>query len=173
MPGNGRPSISQLRVSCVSPCVPSSIAWVTPRAKLSQPASASSSGRALITRSLDRRVGMPSFPPWFSRCCRMQAGEVPEDRQIDSCPAAEQLGATGRPLGNNGSGLKVVSRVLRRFLLALCVLVLGAWAALALLEAGSEAGPWRQTLAAAMAVIAVAVAIAVLVRGSRWRALAA
>jgi hypothetical protein len=69
--------------------------------------------------------------------------------------------------------LKVVSRVLRRVLLALCALGLGAWAAAALLEAGSEAGPWRQLLAVAMAVTTVAVGTAVLRRGPRWRALAA
>jgi hypothetical protein len=67
----------------------------------------------------------------------------------------------------------VASSVLRRVLFALCALGLGAWAGLALLEAGSDAGPWRQILAVTMAVLAVAVAIAVLLRGPGWRALAA
>jgi hypothetical protein len=63
--------------------------------------------------------------------------------------------------------------MLRRVLLVLCVLALGAWAALALLHAGGDAGPWRRILAAAMAAVAIAVATAVLLRGLDWRALTA
>jgi hypothetical protein len=67
----------------------------------------------------------------------------------------------------------VASSVLRRVLFALCGLGLGAWAAIALLEAGSEAGPWRQILAVAVAAVAIASTTMVLLRGPGWRALAA
>jgi hypothetical protein len=68
--------------------------------------------------------------------------------------------------------LRAALSVLRRVLLALCVLGLGAWAVLALLEAGSKAGLWRQILAAAMAAATVVGTAVVLVRGPGWRALA-
>lgn len=64
-------------------------------------------------------------------------------------------------------------RTLRRVLLALCLLGLGAWAATALLLAGSDAGLWRRALAAVMGVVAVAGTTAVLVRGPGWRTLTA
>jgi hypothetical protein len=67
----------------------------------------------------------------------------------------------------------VTLRTLRRVLLALCLLGLGAWAATALLLAGSDAGLWRRALAAVMGVVAVAGTTAVLVRGPGWRTLTA
>jgi hypothetical protein len=64
-------------------------------------------------------------------------------------------------------------RTLRRVLFALCLLGLGAWAAAALLLAGSDAGSARRVLAAAMAAVAIAGAAAMLLRGLAWQALAA
>ena len=61
MPVNGRPSISQLRVSFVSPSLPSSTACVTPRPKLSQPASASSGAIATIAARPARALRIVMF----------------------------------------------------------------------------------------------------------------
>ena len=62
-------------------------------------------------------------------------------------------------------------RTLRRIILALCLLGFGAWASAALLLAGSDPGPSRRLLAAAMAAVAVAGTSRVLLRGSGWRTL--
>jgi hypothetical protein len=66
--------------------------------------------------------------------------------------------------------LHVALSALRRVLLALCVLGIGAWTVMALLEAGSDAGPWRRTLAVATAGVTIA---ALLLRGPGRQALAA
>ena len=67
----------------------------------------------------------------------------------------------------------MISRTLRRGALALCLLGLGAWAALALLDAGSDAGTLRRVLAAAMASLTIACAVAVLLGRGIPRALVA
>ena len=67
----------------------------------------------------------------------------------------------------------MISRTLRRGALALCLLGLGAWAALALLDAGSDAGTLRRVLAAAMAALTIACAVAVLLGRGIPRALVA
>ena len=67
----------------------------------------------------------------------------------------------------------MISRTLRRGALALCLLGLGAWAALALLNAGSDAGALRRVLAAAMASLTIACAVAVLLGRGIPRALVA
>ena len=110
----------------------------------------------------------------------MEAGKEPEDLHARR-PTATRLTRARRPRslgpqvkasGEQGPGLKVVLTAFRRILLALCALGLGAWAAAALLEAGSDAGPWRQLLAVAMAAVAIASAAVVLLRGPGRRALA-
>lgn len=63
--------------------------------------------------------------------------------------------------------------MISRVLLALSLLGLGAWAATALLLAGSDATLTRRTLAAGMGAVATGGVVAVLVWGPGWRALAA
>lgn len=64
-------------------------------------------------------------------------------------------------------------RTLRRIILALCLLAVGAWASTALLLAGSDAGPSRRVLTAALAAVTVASASMVLLRGPDRRTLTA
>ena len=66
----------------------------------------------------------------------------------------------------------MISRTLGRTILALCLMGLGAWAALALLDAGADAGTFRRLLAAAMAAATIACAAAVLLGRATPRALA-
>lgn len=66
----------------------------------------------------------------------------------------------------------MISRTLGRTILALCLMGLGAWATLALLDAGADAGTFRRLLAAAMAVATIACAAAVLLGRATPRALA-
>jgi hypothetical protein len=54
-------------------------------------------------------------------------------------------------------------------LLALVLLGLGAWVALVLLYAGTDAGPARTFLATAMAVLTIACGLAVLLGRSAWQ----
>lgn len=63
----------------------------------------------------------------------------------------------------------MILRTLGRAALALCLLGLGAWAALAMRDAGADAGTLRKVLAALTAATTIACAAAVLLgRGTRW-----
>jgi hypothetical protein len=66
----------------------------------------------------------------------------------------------------------VISRTFGRAILALCLLLLGTWAAMALLAAGAAAGTLRRLLAAAMAAATIATAAAILLGRATPRALA-
>jgi hypothetical protein len=65
----------------------------------------------------------------------------------------------------------VILRTLVRTIGAVCLLALGAWAVLALLYAGSDAGPVRRVLATVMAALTILCA-AMLLRGGRWQPIA-
>lgn len=66
----------------------------------------------------------------------------------------------------------MISRTLGRAILALCLLGLGTWSAMALLGAGADAGTFRRLLAAVMAAATIACAAAVLLGRATPRALA-
>jgi Domain of unknown function (DUF4105) len=66
----------------------------------------------------------------------------------------------------------VILRTLGRAALAVCLLGLGAWAALALRNAGADAGPLRSLLAIAMALLTLACAAALLLGRGTLHALA-
>lgn len=67
----------------------------------------------------------------------------------------------------------MILRTFGRLLLALLVLALGAWATVAILVAGSDAGPVRRLLAVGLATIACAAAVAVIAGRARRAAVTA